>query len=409
MVPTIPGCVARDAGARDAIDGVQPRYVIEPDSADALAGLLAWASREHVSIVLRGGGTKLGWGRPPGRIDLVVSTARLNRLIEHAHGDLTATVEAGMPVAAFNGALGRHRQWLPVDSPFDAATVGGLIATNESGPLRQRHGTPRDLLIGIHLATTDGRLVKAGGNVVKNVAGYDLGRLMSGSFGGLAAIVGATFKLSPLPLASATVVAAFSDAAAVANAAAAIGASQLEPHAFDVYVGSAFRRTLLIQFASTQEAVDAQVDGLRRLIAAERFDIVTGAQEAASWRQQTRGVWDAPGAVIKVSWLPASLGALLGLVERIGGAGATATEFVGRASVGAGLLRVDGDVRSQVAAIERLRSDPGVGHVVVVRGELAVKQQADVWGVPADTVTVLRALKRTFDPAGILNAARGPI
>ena len=158
----------RDGAAADAIDGVQPRYVIEPESAEGLAGLLAWASHEHVSIVLRGRGTKLGWGGRGGRIDLVASMARLQRVLTHAHGDLTATVEAGATVGDLNRELARHGQWLPLQTSFDEATVGGTIATNESGPLRHRHGTPRDLLIGIQLATTDGRLVKAGGNVVKS-------------------------------------------------------------------------------------------------------------------------------------------------------------------------------------------------------------------------------------------------
>ena len=246
-------CGVRDGRAADAIDGVQPRYVIEPESAEGLAGLLAWASREHVSIVLRGRGTKLGWGRRGGRIDLVASTARLNRVLAHAHGDLTATVEAGATVGDLNRELARHGQWLPLQTSFEEATVGGTIATNESGPLRHRHGTPRDLLIGIQLATTDGRLVKAGGNVVKNVAGYDLGKLVSGSFGSLAAIVTATFKLAPLPAASTTLVAAFRDRQALAQAVRAVGASQLEPVAFDVHVpawptggrsaGPAVRRT----------------------------------------------------------------------------------------------------------------------------------------------------------------------
>jgi len=133
-----------------------------------------------------------------------------------------------------NRALGRHGQWLPIESAFDEATIGGAIATNDSGPLRHRYGTPRDLLIGIRLALTDGRLIKAGGNVVKNVAGYDLGKLISGSHGSLAAIVSATFKLSPQPGASSTLVATFEGADALIAALAAITSSQLEASAIEV-------------------------------------------------------------------------------------------------------------------------------------------------------------------------------
>ena len=116
---------------------------------------------------------------------LVVSTAKLNTLLVHRHGDLTATAHAGVSLAQFNRELARHGQWLPIDSAFAAATIGGIVATNDSGPVRHRYGTPRDLLIGVTLALTDGRIVKAGGHVVKNVAGYDLGKLVSGSFGTL--------------------------------------------------------------------------------------------------------------------------------------------------------------------------------------------------------------------------------
>jgi glycolate oxidase FAD binding subunit len=185
----------REGSAADAIDGVVPRQIVEPDTASGLAAALQRASRDRLVTVLRGGGTKLGWGRRPPPIDLLVSTARLNSLLVHRHGDLTATAHAGVTLAQLNRELARHGQWLPVDSAFDGATIGGIVATNDSGPLRHRHGTPRDLLIGVTLAMPDGRLVKAGGHVVKNVAGYDLGKLVSGSFGSLAAIVDATFKL----------------------------------------------------------------------------------------------------------------------------------------------------------------------------------------------------------------------
>ncbi len=228
--------LARRADAPDAIEGVLPQFVVEPHSAEALAAVLGWSSKEGLSVVLRGNGTKLEWGRRLPSIDLVVSTRSLNRVLAHQHGDLTATIEAGATLADVGRDLGRHGQWLPLAGSFAQATVGGTVATNDSGPLRHRHGTPRDLLIGIQLALADGHLVKSGGNVVKNVAGYDLGKLMSGSFGSLAAIVSATFKLAPLPASSSTIVATFRNLEALAEAAASIGASQLEPVAFDVHV-----------------------------------------------------------------------------------------------------------------------------------------------------------------------------
>jgi glycolate oxidase FAD binding subunit len=401
---------ARRADASDAIEGVQPRAVVEPDSPEALAELLAWSSRERLSLVLRGNGTKRAWGRRPGPIDLVVSTGGLNRVLAHSHGDLTATVQAGATVAATNRELARHGQWLPLQTSFEEATIGGTIATSDSGPLRHRYGTPRDLLIGVRLATTDGRLIKAGGNVVKNVAGYDLGKLISGSSGSLAAIVSATFKLAPWPTSSATLVATFRDPRQMAHAVSAIGSSQLEPAAFDLRAGTSMPCRLLIQFATTPAAVDAQIEGARTRVSADELEVLSGASEIDLWRDHRRCLWESAGAVMRVSWLPAALDAVLALVADIGRDGARSVELVGRAGVGAGFVRVEGDVPTTIRAIERLREPPAaVGHVVVLRADAAVKERADVWGRPGDAAALLCAVKRAFDPAGILNAGRGPL
>lgn len=197
-----PWGAARAGTPADAIDGVTPQCVVDVDSGASLAAALAHAATNGHRTVVRGGGTKVEWGRAPASVDVIVSTAHLNRIVWHSHGDLVATIQAGTPLATVNAALGGEGQWLPLDSAHDGATVGGMVAANETGPMRHRWGAPRDLLIGVTLALTDGRVVKAGGRVVKNVAGYDIGRLMSGSFGSLAAIVDATFKLAPRPASS---------------------------------------------------------------------------------------------------------------------------------------------------------------------------------------------------------------
>jgi glycolate oxidase FAD binding subunit len=404
------------AAATDAIDHVIPRWIVEPASAEALAEVLAWASAERVSTVLRGGGTKLGWGRIPNEIDLVVSTRQLNRVLTHAYGDLTVTVQAGAPVLDVNRELRRHAQWLPIDVVSDSATIGGAIATNDSGPLRQRHGTPRDLLIGVQLATTDGRIVKAGGQVVKNVAGYDLGKLVSGSFGGLAAIVSATFKLAPIPSASATLAASFETPGELAQTAAAIGGSQLEPSGLEVHAlfGSGRERAngfrLLIQFASAQPAVDAQIDQVRRLLDAGAVDQIIGDSERDAWNVHTHGLWERDGIIVKASWLPNNLAAVLAMLAEIAGRGIGGAEMIGRAAVGAGLIRIDAEPASAIAAIAALRARPEVlGHVVILRAVSDVKRGVDVWGPAGDRAALVGAVKRAFDPQGILNAGRGPV
>lgn len=410
----------RPATVDDEIDGVRPQVVVEPQSAEAVAAILAASSRQRLSVVLRGGGTKLGWGRPPERVDLLVSTTQLRRILEHAHGDLTMTVEAGATIAAVNQELARHGHWLPLDTVSDASTVGGAIATNDSGPLRHRYGAPRDLVIGIGLAAADGRLVKAGGKVVKNVAGYDLGKCVSGSFGGLAAIVSATFKLLPLPGASSTLVLGFGDAAAAAGAAAAIGASQLDPMALECRTAggaggeaAAGGVELLVRFASTPAAVEAQMAAAARL--GESFETrsvtrVTGDAEIALWREHGSRPWGGAGMVVRASWLPSALADVLAFIGELGRAGVRTTELVGRAAAGTGRLRIDADAPGQVAAVQSLRERSDLlGNVVVLRAAPDVKARVDVWGLPGDTLNLLRALKGAFDPVGVLNAGRGPV
>lgn len=404
----------RPPAAGDEVDGVRPGLVVEPDSAEALAAVLGACSRQRLVVVLRGGGTKISWGRRPDRVDLLVSTRRLARIVEHAQGDLTATVEAGATIAGINQELARHGHWLPLDAASEASTVGGTIATNDSGPLRHRYGAPRDLLIGIGLATADGRLAKSGGKVVKNVAGYDLGKCMSGSFGSLAAIVTATFKLVPLPAASSTLVLEFDDRAAVAGAAAAIGASQLDPVAVDFHEnGSGSCVDLLVRFASTGAAVNAQAAAVEQVaapFAPERAVRVSGAAETDLWREHLDRIWRGSGTIVRASWLPAALGRVMALVTDLQHVGARSVEVVGRAVAGTGLLRIEANGPTDVAVLRHLRERRDlVGNVVVLRAAPDVKASLDVWDMPADTANLLRALKGAFDPVGVLNAGRGPV
>jgi glycolate dehydrogenase FAD-binding subunit len=389
------------------IDGVIPREIVEPASAEDVAAVLASASKQRSSVVIRGGGTKVGWGRMPSSLDVVLSTTRLNAVVAHEHADLTATVQAGARLDEVNHILARHGQWLPIESAFDESTIGGAIATNDSGPLRHRYGTPRDLLIGIRLALTDGRLIKAGGNVVKNVAGYDIGRLMSGSHGSLAAIVSATFKLSPLPSATQTLVASFDRADALIAAVSAITSSQLEPAAVDVRISRSYR--LLLKFESTPAALNTYIQRARAMMNPADSEVVASQSEIDLWREHIRAPWRSRGMVVRFGWLPASLGTVLAFVEELRNTVADA-ELIGRAALGSGLLRIDADVRVQRNVVERMRSRGDVfRHVVLLRAEPSLKQQLDVWGPLGDAGSLGASVKHALDPNGILNAGRGPV
>jgi glycolate oxidase FAD binding subunit len=398
---------ARQGTPGEAIDGVTPQLVTEPSSGAACAAVLAGAAERNLSTVIRGGGTKSGWGRPIDAVDLVVSTRSLADLLVHRDGDLTVTVGAGVTLARLNTTLSARGQWLPVDSAFAGATVGGALATNDSGPLRHRFGTPRDLLIGITLAMTDGRVVKAGGTVVKNVAGYDLGKLVTGSYGALAAIVDATFKLLPLPHASATLRAVYTAPAPLAADAVAIASGQLEPMAFDVRAADTPdgpRWTLLVRFASSPAAVAAQLDAARALVHGETTALREGL-ETRAWAEQVALPWEGPAAVVRCSWLPSDLGILLSAVQTLREhCGVT---LAGRVGTGSGLLRLTGSDADVANAIRFLREAPRVGHVVVLRGSRALRAEVDVWGTAPSAPAA--ALKRALDPTGILNAGRGPL
>ena len=403
--------------------------IIQPTNAGEVAAAMRRASDARQSIVIRGAGTKSGWGRPGGRVDAVLDMGRMNRILMHEHGDMTATIEAGATLRDVNQTLAAHRQTLPLDPPFaDRATIGGLLATNDSGPLRHRYGTPRDLVIGIQLATTDGVLSKAGGVVVKNVAGYDLSKLVTGSFGSLAAIVSATFKLAPLPTASKTMKVSVRDASALGEIVRTMMSSQLEPMAFEIETGTqgslSTQSKLLIRFASLPTVVDAQITQAAAALKpfATAIDVVDGDAERAVWDAHATRLWDAPGAIVRASWLPANIANGLTELANLKTCATSpsgratparlkscATSVIGRAAIGAGLVRIDGDTASQARVIEQLRASTVFGNIVVVRGSEALKGLVDVWGTHGDRQPLFDALKRAFDPNGVLNAGRGPL
>ena len=189
------------AGPADVVAGRPASYRAAPASTLEAAGLLKAAAGLGLTVVPRGAGTKLDWGAPPSGCDLIVDTRRLDQVVEHAAGDLVVTAQSGVRLAGLAKVLSVAGQRLALDRTGDeeSGTVGGLIATGAAGPLRYRYGAPRDLLIGLTVVRADGAITKSGGKVVKNVAGYDLGKLFAGSLGTLGLITEDTFRLHPAP------------------------------------------------------------------------------------------------------------------------------------------------------------------------------------------------------------------
>ena len=404
----VDGCRARSAAAGDAVDSAQPRLVAEPASCEALASTLAWAASERLQVLVAGGRTKLCWGAPAGPADLLLSTAGLRGVVEHRHGDLTATVEAGATLAATNAALAAHRQRLPWDAPWpERATIGGIVAANDSGPRRHGHGAPRDAIIGVTMARIDGQVAKAGGIVVKNVAGYDLSRLLTGSFGCLGVIVTATFKLSPVPPASRTVEVAVDGLEAAAPIVGDLARSALTPTAIEIACPPA---RLLVRFESVEASVSQQADAACAIVGARgSAAVLAGEAEQSAWRWHAAH-WSADGALIKLSTAPADLFPALVRIRGRAAAAGVAMAVAGRAALGVVDVRLAGPVEAQAHLIAELREHlpPGRGSAVIRRGDPALRRRVDAWGPIGAGRRVMEAIKQRFDPHGLLNTGRGP-
>jgi glycolate oxidase FAD binding subunit len=267
----------RAAGVEDAVAGVSPDAVVSPADEAQVAEVLRAASAHHLAVVTRGGGTKLDWGAAPARCDVVLSTSRIDGIVDHEPADLVCVACAGMTLAALQERLASaegFRQRLMLDPPHGAAaTLGGVVASAASGPLRTRFGTPRDLVIGASFVLSDGTVGRSGGKVVKNVAGFDVAKLLVGSLGTLAVITEIAFRLHPLPAASRTVVLESRSVDALCAFAAAVGRMQVTPSVVDLHWprGSS-------SFASTA----------RNVAPKSRRNVSQSMPADASWRRTTR-------------------------------------------------------------------------------------------------------------------------
>lgn len=257
----------RPATPADAVAGIQPSVVLEPANELQLASALRLGNDAQFAVIPRGGGTKIDWGRPPARADLILSTVRLNKILEHAWADLTVSVEAGVTVRELQAALARRNQRLAIDVLWpQSATIGGILSTNDSGALRLRFGSLRDLIIGVTIALPDGTLASSGGKVVKNVAGYDLPKLVTGAFGTLGVITRANFRLHPLPPFARTFTALARDTAEIQHWILAIQDSKLAHAALQARFIPGAAPHLDILFEGTEAGIAAQAEQLKSLL-----------------------------------------------------------------------------------------------------------------------------------------------
>jgi glycolate oxidase FAD binding subunit len=390
----------------DAVDDVLPQMVIEPGTAEEVAGALKIATGAGLKMIPRGGATKMGWGNPPRGGELILSTRRLNRVVEHAWGDMTATAEAGCTFQQLQHTLAEHGQRLALDPLWpEHATIGGILATNDSGPLRVRFGSLRDLIIGITLALPDGTLAKSGGKVVKNVAGYDLPKLATGSLGTLGIITQAIFRLHPVPRESRTLSFSSSDGGSMNTLVLAIQDCNMVPTGVQVRAGSGRAPEVDLRFEGTLAGCEAQIEQTLR--------IASGARRIESpadvWNAHAE-LWSGtePCVVCKFSLLPADLGVFLESIGKVAEPLHLPWKLVAQA-VGAGYLRLEStDSSALISALEDMRKklETRGDSLVILRCPHEIKSKMDVWGSAGDALALMRSIKAQFDPTGVLNPGR---
>jgi glycolate oxidase FAD binding subunit len=386
--------------------------VATPATPTALAATLALAQQQHWPVLPCGSGSKITWGGPVAA-SLVVSTARLNQVIDHAVGDLTVTAQAGIRFADVQAQLAQSGQFLAIDPSFpDDATLGGIVATGDTGSWRHRYNSVRDQLLGVTFARADGELVQAGGRVVKNVAGYDLMKLLTGSYGTLGVITQVTFRTYPFAPASATVVLQ-GDPAALAAALQALHSSALTPVAFDLLSGRCLQALgltdhadhmgLLLRFQTVAESVEQQADRASQLAQSLGLQIQRPANEADLWQKTTQQrMAPAPTARItaKIGVKPSAAIATLQSLEAILPV-ATALIHVGS---GVGLVTAEGTTADWAKARAHLQ-DLG-GFLSILQAPLGFKQEFEPWGYGGNALGLMRTIKQQFDPQNQLSPGR---
>ena len=402
----------QETRSRYAVDGIVPNAVALPSSEAEVAAVLREAAAAQMVVVPWGAGTKQDLGRPLERVDLVLSLEKLNRVVDYVPADMTITVEAGMRFAELQTLTARHGQTVPLDPPRAAgATIGGIVATAASGPRRMAYGGVRDFLLGCRVALPDGRVIKAGGKVVKNVAGYDMPKLLAGSLGTLGVITEVSLKLRPLPADIRTLLFGFAELGPAMAAAEAILNSELLPAAVVVLTPEAARRleapgpvSLAVALEETAENNVYQADRISQMLSA--LVALVGEAESDFW-DRLRNYGDRFGADfrMRVNTVISDLGQQL--EDCLRSPGPVKFEAVAYVPSGTAMLygfRNSGEAGAVAQAVQA-RMAAG-GSAVLESGPVALRRQVDVWGAARSEWKIVEGIRATFDPGRILNRGR---
>jgi len=395
----------RMATADDAVSGMLPQFVAEPDDEKQLASALSLANEAGMTVVPRGGATKLDWGNPPKKVNLILSTARLNRIVEHAWADLTVTAEAGCTLQSLQHTLAQHGQRLAFDGLWpERATIGGVLSANDSGALRLRFGALRDLIIGVTIALPDGTLASSGGKVVKNVAGYDLPKLVTGALGTLGVITRAVFRLHPLPRAAKTFSFTAESFPAMQQHILAIQDSQLAHTALQIRCAAGELPAADILFEATDAGLAAQESQLRKLLGSVRAEQSSG--NIWNWRQDLWNSSTNTTLMAKISLLPTDIAKTLDSLKAICDSRKVNWQLALQAT-GIGMLRLEADPSRLSEAVKQLRTElQSRGGALVILRRPQELHSIDAWGNAGDSVGLMRAVKHQLDPKSTLNPGR---
>jgi glycolate oxidase FAD binding subunit len=388
-----------------SVCGVRVPAAISPESIEDLAAALSASAAGGQAVCIAGSGSKLEVGAAPDRLDLMINSGGLTKLIEYNPHDLVIRAQAGLPFARLQEVAAENGQWLALDPPEPTATIGGIVAANASGPRRHRYGTVRDLLVGATFVLADGTVAHTGGKVVKNVAGYDLDKLLTGSYGTLAALAELTFRLHPRPATTLAVRTELTSIADGARLTAAHRGSLVEPTALELVLElPAQHGELIALFEGDEQVVRSQAAAAVELAASLALPATMGEGDFGA--DLVAHPWSDGEPGLRIAYPPAALAQILDAAVAVFDRGATI-----RARAGIGVLEVAPagkfTATELVESVQRLRTST-VDHgatVIVVSAAPELKHGLDVWG-PAPGLQLMRAIKDQFDPAHRLSPGR---
>jgi glycolate oxidase FAD binding subunit len=385
---------AQNAEPADQVDGVTPGIVVRPTDTEQVAEVLRAAAAHGLTVVPRGRGTKMSWGTPPASADVLIDVSGLDQVLDHQAGDLIVAAQAGARLSDVQAVVGEAGQRLALDATVPGSSIGGVLATNTTGARRVATGSARDLLIGITVVRADGVVAKAGGRVVKNVAGYDLCKLMIGSAGTLAVITDAIFRLHPVPVTHRWVTAAAADPAQAQELVQSVLHSQAVPAAIEVdWPGGQGSVSVLLE--GREEGVAGRTATVRRLLGDTSIETAEAPADGATYPWDLGASGDGRATALKLTFALSGLSAVLSAATEAGvSLRGSAGSGVAYAAIAPG-TPVD-PVRTAVDRLRRACMTHG-GTAVVVDAPAEVKAAVDVWG-PIPALDLMRRVKDQFDP-----------